>query len=226
VHKIIQIAQKEKRSLLEPEAIEFLKEYGFFIPDYELIRTEDEIEKIKQKINYPIVMKIVSPDIIHKSDAKGVRLNIKNEEEARIAFREIIQNIKKYKKEASILGVIVCQLFPTGTEIIIGMTKDPHFGPVIMFGLGGIFVEALKDASFRILPLEEKDAIEMIKEIKGYNILKGARGESPRDIDAIKEALMKVSCLVMENPEIREVDLNPVFVYKKGLQIVDARIIL
>jgi len=118
VHKIIQIAQKEKRSLLEPEAIEFLKEYGFFIPDYELIRTEDEIEKIKQKINYPIVMKIVSPDIIHKSDAKGVRLNIKNEEEARIAFREIIQNIKtRYK----FVNFILTQIYLAQNSISFGL---------------------------------------------------------------------------------------------------------
>ena len=226
MHKIIQIALKEKRPLLEPEAMDFLREYGFFVPDFELIKTENEIEKIKQKIDYPIAMKVVSTDIIHKSDAKGVKLNIKDEEEAKIAFREIILNVKKYKKEANILGIIACQLIPTGTEIIVGMTKDSHFGPVIMFGLGGIFVEALKDTSFRILPIEEKDAIEMISEIKGYNILIGARGESPRDIEAIKEVLMKVSFLVMENPEIREVDLNPIFVYEKGLKIVDARIIL
>ena len=112
------------------------------------------------------------------------------------------------------------------TEIIIGMVKDPHFGPVIMFGLGGIFVEILKDVSFRILPIEERDAHEMITEIKGYKILKGTRGEPPKDIKAIKDLLMKISQMSMENPEIKEIDLNPVFIFEKGLQVIDARIIL
>ena len=116
-------------------------------------------------------------------------------------------------------------MIPQSTEIIIGMMKDPSFGPVIMFGLGGIFVEVLKDVSFRIIPLEERDAQEMITEIKGYKILKGVRGEAPKDIEAIKNLLMKVSQLTMENPEIKEIDLNPVFVFEKGLQVVDAKMI-
>jgi len=117
-------------------------------------------------------------------------------------------------------------MIPKATEIIIGMMKDPHFGPVIMFGLGGIFVEVLKDISFRVLPIEERDAREMITETRGYEILKGARGKSPRDIQAIEEVLMKVSKLTMENPEINEIDLNPIFIFEKGLQVVDARMIL
>jgi len=226
VHRIIQKAKKEKRSLLETEAKELLKEYKIPVPDFRLIKTEDGIGKIKEKFGYPLTMKIVSPDIIHKSDAGGVKIGIKNEKEAKLAYQEIIFKAKKYNKKARISGVITYSMVTQGTEIIIGMMQDPHFGPVIMFGLGGIFVEILKDTSFRILPIEERDAIEMINEIKGYSILKGARGESPKDIEAIKKVLMKVSKLVMENPEIQEVDLNPIFVYEKGLQIVDARIIL
>jgi len=172
------------------------------------------------------VIKIVSPDIIHKTDAGGVKVGIKDEEEATAAYQEIISKAKKYNKNAKISGVIVYSMVPQGTEIIIGMMKDPHFGPVIMFGLGGIFVEVLKDISFRVLPIEERDAREMITEIKGYEILKGARGEPPRDIQAIKEVLMKISQLTTENPEINEVDLNPVFVFERGLQVVDARMIL
>lgn len=226
MHKIIQIAKKEKRSLLETEAKELLREYGIPVPDFELIRSEGEISKLTENINYPVVMKIVSPDIIHKSDAGGVKLDIKDEKEAKLAYQEIIFNIKKYNKEARIEGVIVYPLIPKEIEVIVGMIKDPHFGPVAMFGLGGIFVEVLKDISFRIIPLEERDVQEMITEIKGYEILKGVRGKPPRDIQAIKEVLMKISKLTMENPEINEIDLNPIFIFEKGLQVVDARMIL
>ena len=226
MHKIIQIAKKEKRFLLETEAKELLREYGIPVPDFELIRSEGEISKLTENINYPVVMKIVSPDIIHKSDAGGVKLDIKDEKEAKLAYQEIIFNIKKYNKEARIEGVIVYPLIPKEIEVIVGMIKDPHFGPVAMFGLGGIFVEVLKDISFRVIPLEERDVQEMITEIKGYEILKGVRGKPPRDIQAIKEVLMKISKLTMENPEINEIDLNPIFIFEKGLQVVDARMIL
>jgi len=226
VHQIIEKAKKEKRPLLETEAKELLKEYGIPVPDFKLIKSEDEIIGLAKEINFPIVMKIVSPDIIHKTDAGGVKLNIKDEKEDRSAYQEIIFKAKKYNKKARISGVIAYPMVPQGTEIIIGMMKDPHFGPVAMFGLGGIFVEVLKDISFRILPIEERDAREMITEIKGYEILKGARGESPKDIKAIREVLMKVSKLTMENPEINEIDLNPVFVFERGLQVVDVRMIL
>jgi acyl-CoA synthetase (NDP forming) len=226
VHQIIEKAKKEKRPLLETEAKELLREYGIPVPDFKLIKTEDEIDKITEKFSYPLTMKIVSPDILHKSDAGGVKLNIQDEREAKLAYQEIIFNAKKYNKEAKISGIIAYPMIPQGTEIIIGMMKDPCFGPTIMFGLGGIFVEILKDISFRILPLEERDAEEMIFEIKGYQILKGIRGETPKDVKSIRDVLMKISQLVMENPEIKEIDLNPIFVFEKALQVVDARMIL
>jgi len=226
MHRIIQRAKKEKRPLLETEAKELLKEYGIPVPDFKLIKSEDEITGLDKEINFPIVMKVVSPDIIHKTDAGGVKIGLKDEKEAKLAYQEIIFKAKKYNKEAQIFGVITYSMIPKATEIIIGMMKDPHFGPVAMFGLGGIFVEILKDISFRILPIEERGAREMITEIKGYEILKGARGNPPRDIQAIEEVLMKVSKLTMENPEINEIDLNPIFVFEKGLQVVDARMIL
>ena len=226
MHQIIDKAKKEKRSLLETEAKELLKEYGIPVPDFKLIKSEEEISGLAKEINFPIVMKIVSPDIIHKTDAGGVKIGIKDEKEAKLTYQKILFQVKKYNKEARILGVITDTMAPEGTEIIVGMIKDPHFGQVIMFGLGGIFVEMLKDISFRIIPLDEIDAREMITEIKGYEILKGARGKPPRDIKAIEEVLMKVSKLTMENPEINEIDLNPIFVFEKGLQVVDARMIL
>lgn len=226
MHQIIQKAKKEKRSLLETEAKELLKEYGIPVPNFKLIKSENEIIGLTKEINFPIVMKIVSPDIIHKTDAGGVKVGIKDEKEAELAYQEIISKVKKYNKEAKIEGVIVYPMVLQGTEIIIGMMKDPNFGPVVMFGLGGIFVEVLKDISFRILPIEERDAEEMIAEIKGYKILKGIRGELPKDIKAIKDLLMKISQLTTKNPEINEIDLNPIFVFEKGLQVVDARMIL
>jgi len=224
--KIIQKAIKEKRSLLETEAKELLKEYRIPVPDFKLIKSEDEINRLAKEITFPIVMKIVSPDIIHKSDAGGVKIGLKDEEEAKLAYQEIIRNIKNYNREAKIEGVIAYPVISKEVEVIVGMIKDSHFGPVAMFGMGGIYVEVLKDVSFRIIPLEEKDAEEMITEIKGYEILKGIRGEPPRDIKAIKEVLMKISKLTMENPGIKEIDLNPIFVFNKGLQVIDARMIL
>ena len=226
MHNLIERAKVEKRPLLETEAKELLKEYGIPVPDFKLIKNEEEINGLAEEINFPITMKIVSPDIIHKTDAGGVKIGLKDEKKTKLAYQEIIFKAKKYNKEARIEGVIVYSMVPQETEIIIGMMKDPHFGPVIMFGLGGIFVEILKDISFRILPIEEKDAREMIAEIKGYEILKGARGEGPKDIKAIKNLLLKISQLALENPEISEIDLNPVFVFEKGLQVVDARMIL
>ncbi len=226
MYNLIERAKAEKRSLLETEAKELLKEYGIPVPDFKLIKNEEEIDGLAKEINFPIVMKIVSPNIIHKTDAGGVKVNIKDETEARLAYQEIIFKAKKYNKEARIEGVIVYSMVPQETEIIIGMMKDPHFGPVAMFGMGGIYVEVLKDVSFRIIPLEKRDAQEMITEIKAYEILKGIRGNPPRDIQAIEEVLMKVSQLTMENPEINEIDLNPIFIFEKGLQVVDARMIL
>jgi len=226
VHNLIERAKAEKRPLLETEAKELLREYGIPVPDFKLIKNEEEITELTKEIIFPIVMKIVSPDIIHKTDAGGVKVGIKTEKEARMAYQEIIFEVKKYNKKAKISGVIVYPMVPQGTEVIIGIMKDPHFGPVIMFGLGGIFVEVLKDISFRILPIEERDAEEMITEIKGYQILKGIRGETPKDVKSVRDVLMKISQLALENPEIKEIDLNPVFVFEKGLQVIDARMIL
>jgi acyl-CoA synthetase (NDP forming) len=181
---------------------------------------------VSKKMGFPLAMKIVSPDIIHKSDAGGVKINLKGEAEVREAFNDIVMNAEKVTARDRMLGALISPMVPHGQECIIGMIRDNQFGPVIMFGLGGIFVEVLKDVSFRVAPLSYEDIDEMIEEIKGYKILTGIRGERPKDIDAVKEIIGKLSQIAVENPEINEIDLNPVIVHEKGASIVDSRIIL
>jgi len=220
-------ARKEGRSyLLEPEAKMVCMEYGIPVTRFKVAGTAEEAVKFAEGIGYPIVLKIVSPDVIHKFDVGGVVLNLKSPSEVKDAYQNILKNIKKHKPDAKILGVLVQEMAPTSTEVIVGATKDPQFGPALMFGLGGIFVEVLKDVTFRIAPITESDAREMINEVKAYPILKGYRGQPPADIDAIVNILMNTSKLVMDHQEIKELDLNPIMVYEKGAKTVDARIIL
>jgi acyl-CoA synthetase (NDP forming) len=168
-------------------------------------------------------MKIVSPDIIHKTEAGGIKLGIKNYKEGKKAFREIINSVKNYKPDAKIIGIQIQEMVEKGVEVIIGVNKDAQFGHVIMFGLGGIFVEILKDVSFRVVPLTNRDAENMINEIKTSKILKGYRNIPPCDIDSIKETILKISQLVIDFPEIKEMDINPLIVKEKGVIAVDVR---
>ncbi|MCL4560390.1 MAG: acetate--CoA ligase family protein, partial [Chloroflexi bacterium] len=178
---------------------------------------------------YPIVMKIVSPEILHKSDAGGVKVNIKDDASAREAYRTILANAKAYNLEARIHGVAIQEMAPWGTEVILGSVNDPTFGPTIMFGLGGIFVEVLKDVTFRVTPVSTGQAEKMLSEIRGAPILTGARGEAPRDRRALADLLCQYSAMILDlEDEIAETDANPVLVYAegKGVKVVDARIIL
>jgi len=225
--KIIHQAKKENRkALLEPEAKTICAEYGIPVNKFQLAKTEKEASTYADEIGYPIVLKIVSPDIIHKSDAGGVKVNLKNTQEVAAAYKQIIENAKKYKADAKIAGVLVQEMAPQSTEVIVGAIKDPQFGQTVMFGLGGIFVELLKDVNFRVAPITVEDAKEMITQLKAYPLLNGYRNTPPADIDALVAILCSVSRLVMENPEIKELDLNPVMAYPKGAKTVDARIIL
>jgi len=226
---IEEVLSQGRKSLVEYEAKQVLKAYGLPLPEEKLAKTVDEAIKYANEIGYPVVMKLMSPQILHKSDAKVVMLNIKNDEELKQKWEEIHENARKYKADAEILGVLIAPMLKPGREIIIGVTEDPQFGHALMFGLGGIFVEILKDVTFRIIPIEEKDAWAMIKSIKGYPILAGARGEAPADMKAIVDMMLKVSQLINDLKDyIKEMDLNPVFVYPEGegALIVDARIIL
>ena len=181
---------------------------------------------MSKKLGFPVVLKIVSPDITRKSDVGGVKLGLKTSKQAETAYDQILSAVGEKYPKAIIHGVSVQKMARPGTEVIVGMTKDAQFGPVLMFGLGGILVELLKDVSFRIVPLERQDAHEMICEIKGYPMLQGYRGGEPVDISILEEILLKVSRFVESHPEIKELDLNPIFAYKDGAVAVDARVIL
>jgi acyl-CoA synthetase (NDP forming) len=225
--EILGKARKEKRTLLtEIESKELLKAAKIPVVETKLAASKTEAMELAKKMGFPVVMKIVSPDVAHKSDAGGVKLNIQNATQVGKAYSEILAGVKKHSPKAKIVGVTVQKMAKQGIEVIIGMTKDAQFGPVIMFGLGGILVEVLKDVSFRIVPMTKRDAGEMITEIKGFPILKGYRGQDPADVPYLEELIVKVSDFVDKNPEIKELDLNPVFAYKSGALAVDARIIL
>ena len=220
-------AKEEARTVLtEIESKEVLNSVGIETVETRLATSKQEAIAFSKQIGYPVVMKIASPDISHKSDAGGVKIGLKNETEVAGAYDEIMSSIHKNCPDAKIDGVSVQCMARPGTEIIIGMFKDLQFGPVLMFGLGGILVEVLKDVCFRIVPLTPRDAREMIKEIKGYPLLKGYRGYEPADIPYLEGLLLRISDFCEKSPEVKEIDLNPIFVYKDGAAIVDARMVL
>jgi acetyltransferase len=216
-------------SLTEIEAKEVFAAYGLPITQTFIAKSEDEAVKLATKIGYPVVMKIVSPEIIHKSDAGGVKVNVRDEAAVREAYKTIMRNAKAYNENANIHGIAVQEMAPWGTEVIVGSVNDPTFEATIMFGLGGIFVEVLKDVTFRVAPVTLDEAESMLGEIRGAPILMGARGESPRDRKALTEVLSRYSQMIEDlKDEIAESDANPVLVYEegKGIKVVDARIIL
>ena len=215
-----------RSSLVDVEAREIVGLYGFKTPMSMLAHTVEEAKTYASTAGYPLVMKIASPDILHKTDVGGVVVGIKDEQELEMSFSTITNNAKKFMPSARIWGVVIQQLLTSGTETIVGMHMDPNFGPLVMFGLGGIYVEILKDVSFRVAPVSEAEAQEMIREIRSYPLLQGIRGEKKRDIDAIADAILRVSQLVTDNPEIVELDINPMLVKEEGAGAiaVDARI--
>jgi 4-hydroxybutyryl-CoA synthetase (ADP-forming) len=229
VKSIFENVRKNGRSnLLEEEGYEVLEAYGFPTPKSILCTTEQECMNAANQTGYPLVMKIVSPDIIHKSDAGGVKVGIKTDDELKNSFRTITENALKYKSDAKIKGVLVQEMVKSAKETILGASQDPTFGPVIMFGLGGIYVEVLKDVVFRIVPIDEQEAINMVESIKTIKLLKGVRGEKSSDLRAISDSLQRLSQLVVDFQEIKEFDINPLLVLEegKGARVVDARIIL
>lgn len=223
---VLELAIKEKRNLTEAEAYELLSKYGIPVPKYSVASTEEEVLKLAKRLGFPLVMKIISLDIIHKTDIGGVILNIMNEQQVRESYKTIIDSVKKNKPEAKINGVLLYKQVPSGVEVIVGMIRDPQFGPTVMFGLGGIFTEILKDVTFRVCPVERTDIEEMLTEIEGIKMLQGYRGQPRRDVNAIIDIIMEISRLALDYPVVKEIDLNPIIVYEKGAVVVDAKILL
>lgn len=218
-----------RTQLVEARALEVFRAYGFPIVPFTLARTADEAAKAAQKIGYPVVMKISGPRILHKTDVGGVKLNLTDDASVRATFDAMIRSVReKMGSDVEIWGVVVQKMLPPGKEIILGMSRDPRFGPLLMFGLGGIYTEALKDVSFRLAPIRQNSANVMIRSIRSHRLLEGVRGEPPSDTAAIAECLLRLSQLVTDHPRIKELDINPLIVYarNKGAVVADARVIL
>ncbi len=224
VAEIFKKLREENRTrLTEIEAKQVLENYGIMVPKYKVVKSLDEAVEAAEEIGYPVVLKIVSPDIIHKTDIGAVKINITDEKELRNGYLGIIMNVRKYAPRATIYGISVQEMVPSGIEVIIGGIRDPQFGPLVMFGLGGIYVEVFRDVAFRVTPVSEREAEKMISEVKGYNIIRGVRGRPGGDINFIKETIMRVSQLLEDFEEISELDINPLMIYEKGGFAVDAR---
>ncbi len=230
VRKLVMQAKSRPRPYLsEPECHEILKAYGLPVVQFELVKSQDEAVKAAERIGYPVVIKIVSPDILHKTEFGGVRINLKGEEELRSAYDAMMEQVKGRKPDAEIWGVMVQKMArPSGLETILGMKRDPHFGPILMFGLGGILVEVLKDVTFRVAPVNDLSADSMITGIKAYRLLEPFRGQPARDKRVIKDCIQRLSQLVTDFTDFDEIDINPLFVYYEGegAAAIDARILL
>ncbi len=225
---ISNVRNENRKTLLESDAKDLVRSYGIPVAPTRLARNEDEAVEIASKLGYPVVLKIASPDIVHKTDIGGVIMNINSEREVREAFRTIIDRAYRYAPKATIYGVVVQKMVPRGREVIIGVSRDPVFGHIIMFGLGGIYTNIFRDVSFRLAPLSVYEAKEMVSETKAYTLLRGYRGEEPSDISSIINILLRVSQLVSDIPDIAEMDINPLFVYNEGMGslAIDVKVVL
>lgn len=224
---ILEQARTQGRTLLtEVEAKQLLGEAGLPVVETRLAATRDEAIAVAGALGYPVALKVVSAQIAHKSDVGGVKLGLAGDEDVRAAFDAIMAAARKAAPDAAIDGVSVQRMAEPGIEVIAGMTTDPQFGPVLMFGLGGVLVEVLKDVAFRVVPITPRDARQMIREIQGFPVLQGYRGQAPADLEALEGLLVQLSAFIEAHPDISELDLNPIFAYAKGALAVDARIAL
>jgi acetyltransferase len=229
VERILSRRQRTGRLQLgEVKGKDVLGAYGFHVPEGALASSSEEAQEIAERIGYPVAMKIVSPDIVHKSDLGGVFLNVPNSEAAEDTYELMTLKIRKKVPDARIEGVYVEQMVRKGLEVIIGMTRDPQFGPMLMFGLGGIFVEVMKDVTFHLAPITAQEAIQMLKSTRSYEMLEGRRGQEGVDINAIASGLQRISQLTTDFPQILELDINPFIVGEFGSEpiVADARMTL
>jgi len=227
LNPIISRALSEGRTaLLEPEAKELCSQYGIPVPKSRLAKSLEEAIRAAQEIGFPVAVKIVSEDILHKSDVGCVVVGVRSEEELEAAYRRVVGNALRFNPRASIRGVLVEEAVPKGVEVAVGGLRDPEFGPAIMFGLGGVFIEILRDVSFRVAPVSEEEAEEMMREVRGFKILQGYRGSEAVDLKALVKIIVGVSKMMVENEEISQMDLNPIIASRHGAKAVDARVIL
>jgi acetyltransferase len=215
-------------AIADAESRRILTAYGIEIPQSEVAETPEQAEKVASKLGYPVVLKIASPDILHKTDVGGVKVGLRNAADVRDAFELITYRAQRYVPEARLWGCLVQEMVPEGLEVLIGMNRDPQFGPLITFGLGGIYVEVLKDVSFRLAPLSRQGSEAMLKEIRAAALLEGVRGQPAVDRQSIADTLLRISQLVMDFPEIAELDINPYVAFEQGQGgiAIDMRLVL
>jgi acetyltransferase len=225
-HAILDRAGMEGRHLLEPEALDFLGDQGIAVMPHILAKSREEAQRAARDMNGPVVLKVVSPQVVHKSEVGGVTIDLQDHQAVGRAYDELVRDVRRATAEAEIRGVLVVPMARPGPEFIVGMVRDEQFGPTIMFGMGGVLVELFKDVSFRVAPFDQDVALEMVKETKGYRVLQGIRGEGRKDTASLVELLARVSQLAARYPLIKEIDLNPVRVYEKGYSVLDARVLL
>jgi acyl-CoA synthetase (NDP forming) len=226
-HALIVRARQQGRTLLtELESKQIMHDLGIPTTLGQLATSEEEAVRAADAMGYPVVLKIASPDIVHKSDVGGVKLHLQDGEAVRQAFRAMQQSVAAQAPGARVDGISVQPMAAPGVEVIVGMSRDATFGPVLMFGLGGVLVEVLKDVTFRIVPLSQRDAREMIHDIQGFPVLTGYRGTAPTDLEALQHILLTLSAFVASTPDVKEIDLNPIYAYAQGALAVDARVLL
>jgi acyl-CoA synthetase (NDP forming) len=217
-----------RKFVLEPEAHEIFQAYGFPVAPFVWAHSEDQAVRAAADLGYPVALKIVSPDVIHKFDVGGVKLNLADGDAVKQAYAGILASVARMSPGAVIQGLLVQKMMPKGRETILGMTRDPHFGPLLMFGLGGTFVEVFRDVNFSLAPISEDWALKMIQGLKGFRTLKSFRGEPPADLAAIVASLERLSQMVLDFTELKELDINPFMVFDEGqgAAVVDARIFI
>ena len=223
---LTRVKEEGRTVLTELEAKDLLKQAGIKVNDTRLAATKAQAVALAREMGFPVVLKIASPDVIHKSDAGGVKVGLRSQRQVGQAYQEIMASVRAKHPQARLQGVTVQAMARPGVEVIIGVSQDPQFGPVLMFGLGGIWVEVLKDVAFRLIPITPYDAREMIREIKGFPLLEGYRGQEPAHLPTLEGILLQVSELVEKHPQVQELDINPIFAYRDGAVAVDARVIL